>query len=48
MWIGSYGTAVLGVGDFPQLAAVIMQYTGPGECKFEEELVRVWVDSLGL
>lgn len=30
-WVGSYGTAAFGAGDFPQPAAVIMQYTGLGE-----------------
>lgn len=30
-WLGSYGTAAFGAGDFPQPAAVIMQYTGLSE-----------------
>ena len=27
-WLGSYGTAAFGEGDYPRPAAVIMQYTG--------------------
>ena len=27
-WLGSYGTAAFGEGDFPRPAAVVMQYTG--------------------
>lgn len=30
-WVGSYGTAAFGADDFPQPAAVIMQYTGLSE-----------------
>ena len=30
-WVGSYGTAAFGEADYPQPAAVIMQYTGLGE-----------------
>lgn len=30
-WVGSYGTAAFGAGDFPLPAAVIMQYTGLSE-----------------
>lgn len=30
-WVGSYGTEAFGAGDYPQPAAVIMQYTGLGE-----------------
>lgn len=30
-WVGSYGTAAFGASDFPQPAAVIMQYTGLSE-----------------
>lgn len=30
-WVGSYGTAAFGAGDFPKPAAVIMEYTGLSE-----------------